>query len=54
MIIQTERLILRPFLESDAADAFEYLVEPMANCFRRNYCEKIWFKSNKKNVFGIF
>ena len=33
MIIQTERLILRPFLESDAADAFEYLVEPMANCF---------------------
>ncbi len=33
MIIQTERLILRPFLESDAADVFEYLIEPMVNCF---------------------
>ena len=28
MIIETERLILRPFLESDAADVFEYLAEP--------------------------
>ena len=33
MIIETERLVLRPFRESDAADAFEYLAEPMANCF---------------------
>lgn len=33
MVIETERLILRPFLESDAADAFEYLAEPMVNCF---------------------
>ena len=33
MVIETERLILRPFLESDAADVFEYLTEPMANCF---------------------
>lgn len=33
MIIETERLILRPFLEDDAADALEYLIEPMVNCF---------------------
>ena len=33
MIIETERLILRPFLESDAADVFEYLAEPAVNCF---------------------
>ena len=33
MNIETERLILRPFLESDAADVFEYLREPMVNCF---------------------
>jgi RimJ/RimL family protein N-acetyltransferase len=32
-MIETKRLILRPFLESDAADAFEYLKEPMVNCF---------------------
>lgn len=33
MIIETERLILRPFRESDAADVFEYLREPVVNCF---------------------
>ncbi len=33
MIIETERLILRPFLESDAVEAFEYLMEPMVSCF---------------------
>lgn len=32
-MIETERLILRPFLEDDAADVFEYLAEPMVNCF---------------------
>ena len=32
-MIETERLILRPFLESDAKDAFEYLENPMVNCF---------------------
>ena len=32
-MIETERLILRPFLESDAEDVFEYLKNPMANCF---------------------
>ena len=31
--ISTERLILRPFLESDAADVYEYLAEPAVNCF---------------------
>lgn len=32
-MIETERLILRPFLESDAEDIFEYLKAPMVNCF---------------------
>ena len=33
MIIETERLILRPFVESDAADVLEYLHKPAVNCF---------------------
>ncbi len=33
MIIETERLVLRPFLISDASDVFEYLREPAVNCF---------------------
>lgn len=33
MVIETERLILRPFLEDDAADVFEYLAQPAVNCF---------------------
>lgn len=32
-MIETKRLILRPFLEDDAADVFEYLHEPAVNCF---------------------
>ena len=32
-MLETERLILRPFLESDAEDVFEYLHEPAVNCF---------------------
>ncbi|NMA47463.1 MAG: GNAT family N-acetyltransferase [Lentisphaerae bacterium] len=33
MVIETARLILRPFLESDATDVFEYLQQPEPNCF---------------------
>lgn len=33
MIIETKRLILRPFTESDAADVYAYLKEPAVNCF---------------------
>ena len=33
MILETERLILRPFTEDDVADAFEYLHEPTVHCF---------------------
>ena len=33
MGIVTDRLILRPFLETDAADVYEYLKEPSVNCF---------------------
>ena len=32
-MIETERLILRPFTERDAADAYEYLKEPTVHCF---------------------
>ena len=32
-MIETERLILRPFLEADKADVFEYLEHPRVNCF---------------------
>lgn len=32
-MIETERLILRPFAESDYEDVFEYLNEPMVHCF---------------------
>lgn len=32
-MIETQRLILRPFQESDAADIYEYLREPVVNCF---------------------
>ena len=33
MMIETERLILRPFDVTDAADAYEYLKAPLVNCF---------------------
>ena len=32
-MIETERLILRPFTESDAPEVYEYLKEPMVHCF---------------------
>ena len=32
-MIETNRLILRPFRETDAADVFAYLKEPMVHCF---------------------
>ena len=32
-MIETERLILRPFRKEDAADVFEYLEKPTVNCF---------------------
>lgn len=33
MIIETERLVLRPFKENDAADLYEYLKAPEVHCF---------------------
>ena len=33
MIIETERLKLRPFKPEDAKDLFEYLNEPLVHCF---------------------
>ena len=32
-MIETERLLLRPFTKNDAEDVFEYLREPLVNCF---------------------
>ena len=32
-MMESERLILRPFTEGDADDMYEYLKEPMVNCF---------------------
>ncbi len=32
-MILTERLILRPFVETDYLDVFEYQKEPLVNCF---------------------
>ena len=37
-MIETERLLLRPFNEHDANDLYEYLNEPLVNCFA---CMKI-------------
>ena len=33
MMIETERLVLRPFEEGDAADVYAYLKAPAVNCF---------------------
>ena len=33
MVLETKRLILRPFVENDVGDAFEYLKKPTVNCF---------------------
>ena len=32
-MIETKRLLLRPFRETDAEDVYEYLKEPTVNCF---------------------
>lgn len=34
-MIETNRLILRPFIEKDAKDVLEYLKEPMVDCYRK-------------------
>ena len=37
-VIETERLILRPFTPDDAADVYEYLKSPAVNCFSWLMC----------------
>lgn len=39
-MIETDRLILRPFCSEDRDDVFEYLKAPMVNCFA---CMKVHF-----------
>ena len=53
MIIETERLILRPFLERDATDVYEYLHEPAVNCFACMKLETLEdAKAEMKNRIG--
>ena len=53
MIIETERLILRPFLESDAADVYEYLHKPAVHCFACMKLETLAdAKAEMKNRIG--
>ena len=53
MIIETERLILRPFRETDAADVYEYLHEPAVNCFASMKLDTIEdAKAEMKNRVG--
>ena len=50
-MIETERLILRPFIMEDASDVFEYLNEPLVNCFacmKLNTIEEAWVSVLKK------
>ena len=51
MMIETDRLILRPCRAGDAADVFEYLKEPMVNCFA---CMKTtsWRKPRRQSWSG--
>ena len=51
MIIETERLILRPFFEGDGTDVLEYLAEPAVNCFacmRLNSLEEVQAEMKKR------
>ena len=41
MILETARLILRPFTVDDANDVYEYLKEPMLNCFTEMKLESL-------------
>lgn len=53
MVIETERLVLRPFLESDATDVYEYLHEPAVHCFACMKLETIDdAKKEMKNRIG--
>ena len=50
-MMETERLILRPFEESDAEDVFKYLKEPLVNCFasmKLNTLEEAEIETRKK------
>ena len=49
MVIETKRLILRPFLEGDAADVYEYLKEPAVNCFA---CRKLHSLDEARESIG--
>ena len=46
-MIETTRLILRSFREEDASDVFEYLKEPMVNCFA---CMKVHSLEEAQNA----
>ena len=57
-MIETERLLLRPFRESDASDVYEYLKSPQVNCFacmKLNTPEEakaaVLKKAGKRNIY---
>ena len=60
-MIETERLILRPFTEDDAQDAFQYLHNPTVHCFHSmrvntlDECKKAMLEraKNKEFYFAI-
>lgn len=51
MTIETNRLFLRPFIERDAEDVFEYLKEPAVNCFASMKLE--WILRSSQAVAGL-
>lgn len=51
MIVETKRLILRPFKKEDAHDVFEYLKNPTVNCFndmKLNTLDEVKNELNKR------
>ena len=56
-MIETPRLILRPFSPEDAGDVLEYLREPLVNCFacmKLNTLEEAQANAKGKQKEGFF
>ena len=54
-MIETERLLLRPFCEDDAADVFEYVEKPQVNCFacmKQDSVEQVRKMLSERNARG--
>ena len=56
-MIETERLILRPFTAADANDLYDYLHEPLVNCFacmKLNTLEDAQREAQKRSSQGEY